>query len=61
LPVRQTRRDFGIPARTLAAVTTGETVRREEPLAGAVFTRAAHPYRTLLEGVAARQAALIAA
>ncbi len=33
---------LGIPTtRALAAVTTGETVRRETPLAGAVFTRVA--------------------
>ncbi len=33
---------FGVPTtRALAAVTTGEVVRREEPLPGAVFTRVA--------------------
>ncbi|MDR3535412.1 MAG: YdiU family protein [Acetobacteraceae bacterium] len=92
---------FGIPTtRSLAAVTTGETVRRETRLPGAVLTRiatshirvgtfqyfaargdteavrvladhaiarhypdaaaATQPYRTLLDGVVARQADLVA-
>src|SRR5665213_3451635 len=92
---------LGVPTtRALAAVTTGETVQREMPLPGTVFTRVAashlrigtfqffaakgdlegirvladyaisrhypeaaqaiHPYRSLLDGVIARQAKLIA-
>jgi serine/tyrosine/threonine adenylyltransferase len=99
--VSEAMASLGIPTtRSLAAVTTGETVWRETPLPGAVLTRVAsshirvgtfqffaargdvdairhladhviarhypeavatpNPYRTLLDGVISRQAALIA-